>query len=49
MVTDDLKEEIAETSKTDNTMLEYASTNAKALLSMLKNTVECVSLHFHTP
>lgn len=37
IVPDNLSEMIQETTMSDNTMLEYASTNAKALLSMLKN------------
>ena len=37
IVPDNLSEMIQETSISDNVMLDYASTNAKALLSMLKN------------
>lgn len=37
IVPDNLSEMIQETTMSDNIMLEYASTNAKALLSMLKN------------
>lgn len=37
LVPDDLSDLIPETMMSDNVMLEYASTNAKALLAMLKN------------